>query len=125
KRQTRQCEDCSGNSRSFRMRLWKFRSQSGSRGMRVAPGGPFLVEVAVFAHQAHFRVFSIGAKLLRGVDGEKLGLVLGFVGAVFAVAESDQPLVLDFIVDDEISSCRHEYPLARVSASTHLTSGRV
>ena len=51
--------------------------------------------MAVLAHQAHFGVLAIGAKLLCRVDGEKHRFVIGFVRPVFVVAVS---VVVSFVI---------------------------
>ena len=68
-------------------------------GLIVAPRNPFRMKMAVLAHQAYLGAFAVGAKLLRGINGEHHGLVLGFVRAIFLIAVFDVPFVLDLIVD--------------------------
>src|ERR1043166_10293441 len=47
------------------------RAGGRGQGSRVAAVAPFGVEVAVLAHQHHFRIIAILAELLRRVDGEQ------------------------------------------------------
>jgi hypothetical protein len=82
-------------------------SRSRRDGLMIAPRDPFRVEVPIFAHEANFGTFAIGAKLLRGIDGKQHRLVLGLVRTKFIIAVLDHPFVLNLIANDEITGSRH------------------
>src|ERR1700730_17552309 len=90
------------------------------RGDGVAAVAPFRMEVAVFAHQHPLHVVAVLAELLRRVDGEEHGFVLGPVRPILLVVEFDRPLVV--VLNDEITYVGHGLRL-HVPPSTRRTTG--
>src|SRR5687767_10250054 len=80
---------------------------SGPRWIRVAPVGPFRVEMPVDTHQANLRIGAALPELLRGVDREEHGLGLALIRAVFFVLEFYHPFVIGGAYD-EIAGLRHD-----------------
>src|ERR1043165_6743680 len=94
------------------------RAGGRGQGSRVAAGAPFRVEVAVLAHQHPLRIIAILAELLRRVDGEQHGFVLGPVRPVLLVVEFDRPLVV--MLDDEIACVGHGLRLHVLLSTRHM-----
>src|SRR3954451_14671184 len=82
-------------------------SHSRCGRLMIASRDPFRVEMSIFAHEANFGTFAIGAKLLRGVDGKQHCFVLGLVRTKFIIAVLDHPFVLNLAMNDEIAGSRH------------------